>query len=167
MGERHILFAFHTRPTSVITRQTAAEAAVQHKQEIMLTQYSPSVFRPVRQSGWRQHSSGDRSFVAPSSVSASEASHLCPSHRRASPCPYAPPGLLVRLSENGGDSFQLFVGVFDTCLVWFLLVLPSETHAIVNMTSLRPTDGNTSYHPGESFSLTSLLLHPQTNPWSR
>ena len=47
-------------------------------------------------------------------------------------------------NNNGRDSFQLFVGVFDTCLVWYLLVLPSETHAVANMTSLRPTDGNTT-----------------------
>ena len=54
---------------------------------------------------------------------------------------------------NGRDSFQLFVGVFDTCLVWYLPVLPSETHAVANMTSLRAIDGDTSYHWRESFSL--------------
>ena len=53
---------------------------------------------------------------------------------------------------NGRDSFQLFVGVFDTFPVWYLLVLPSETHAIVNMTSLMAIDGDTSYHSCESFS---------------
>ena len=31
------------------------------------------------------------------------------------------------------DSFQLFVGMFDTCLVWYLLALPSETNAIENI----------------------------------
>ena len=36
---------------------------------------------------------------------------------------------------NGRDSFQQFVGVFDTYLVFYLLVLPSETHAVANMTS--------------------------------
>ena len=36
---------------------------------------------------------------------------------------------------NGRDSFQLFVAVFDICLVWYLLVLPSETHAVASMTS--------------------------------
>ena len=41
---------------------------------------------------------------------------------------------------NGRDSFQLFVGVFDTCLVGYLLVLPSETHAVANMTSFRAID---------------------------
>ena len=51
------------------------------------------------------------------------------------------------------DSFQLFVGVFDTCLVWYLLVLPSETHAAANMTSLRAIDGDTIYHSCDSFSL--------------
>ena len=54
---------------------------------------------------------------------------------------------------NGRDSFQLFVGVFDTCLVWYLLVLPSETHAAAKMTSERAVDGDTSYHSCESFSL--------------
>ena len=34
---------------------------------------------------------------------------------------------------SGRDSFQVFVGVFDTCLVWYLLVLPSETHAVANI----------------------------------
>ena len=58
-------------------------------------------------------------------------------------------------SANGRDSFQLFVGVFDTCLVWYLLVLPSETQAVATMTSLRAIDGNTSYNSCESFSLTS------------
>ena len=53
---------------------------------------------------------------------------------------------------NGKDSFQLSVGVFDTCLVWYLLVLPSETHAVANMTSLRAIDGGTSYNSLESFS---------------
>ena len=60
--------------------------------------------------------------------------------------------------SNGRDSFQLFVGVFDTCLVWYLLVLPSETHAAANMTSLRAIDGNTSYHSRESFSFMDYLL---------
>jgi len=44
------------------------------------------------------------------------------------------------------------------CLVWYLLVLPSETHAVANMTSLRPTDGNTSYNSHESFSLPSDVV---------
>ena len=61
---------------------------------------------------------------------------------------------------NGRDSFQLFVGVFDTCPVCYLLVLPSETHAVVNMTSLRAIDGDTSYHSCESFSLgISMINH--------
>ena len=30
--------------------------------------------------------------------------------------------------------------------VWHFLVLPSETHAVANMTSLRAIDGDTSYH---------------------
>ena len=47
---------------------------------------------------------------------------------------------------NGRDSFQLFVGVLDTCLVLYLLVLPSQTHAVANMTSLKAIDGDTSYH---------------------
>ena len=59
---------------------------------------------------------------------------------------------------NGRDSFQLFVGVFDTCLVWYLLVLPSYTHAVANMTSLRAIDGNNSYHSRESFSLFGICL---------
>ena len=48
--------------------------------------------------------------------------------------------------ENGRYSFQLFVGVFDTYLVCYLLVMPSETHAVSNMASLRAIDGDTSYH---------------------
>ena len=55
--------------------------------------------------------------------------------------------------DNGRDSFQLFVGVFDTFLVWYLLVLPSETHAVKKMTSLKAIDGDTSYHSSESFPL--------------
>ena len=61
--------------------------------------------------------------------------------------------------------------MFDTCLDWYLLVLPSETHAVASMTSLRPTDGDTSYHSRESFSLVMLpsaaeiilylLFHPK------
>ena len=47
---------------------------------------------------------------------------------------------------NGKDSFQLLVGVFDTYLVWYLLVLPSETNAVANMTSLRAIDGGASYN---------------------
>ena len=60
--------------------------------------------------------------------------------------------------NNGRDSFQLFVGVFDTCLAWYLLVLPSETHCVANMTSQMAIDGNTSYHSSESFSLWFHLL---------
>ena len=55
--------------------------------------------------------------------------------------------------SNGRDSFQLFVGVFDTCLICYLLVLPSETHVIANITSLMAIDGDTSYHSHVSFSL--------------
>ena len=61
-------------------------------------------------------------------------------------------GMIVNLF-NGRDSFQLFDGVFDTCLFWYLLVLPSEIYAVANMTSMRPIDGNTSYHSCESFPL--------------
>ena len=56
------------------------------------------------------------------------------------------------------DSFQLFVGVFDTCLVWYLLVPPSQTHAVANMTSLKAIDGDTSYHSHESL---SFALQPE------
>ena len=58
---------------------------------------------------------------------------------------------------NGRDSFQLFVGVLDTCLVLYLLVLPSQTHAVANMTSLKAIDGDTSYHSHESLSLLVLF----------
>ena len=44
------------------------------------------------------------------------------------------------------DSFQLVVRVFDTYVVWYLLVLPSETHADANLTSFRAIDDATSYH---------------------
>ena len=79
---------------------------------------------------------------------------------------------------NGRDSFQLFVGVFDTCVVWFLLVLPSEINSVANMTSLRAIDVDTSYHSCESFSLISFNINLKkkitrsgknmlTNPWWR
>ena len=55
--------------------------------------------------------------------------------------------------NNGRDSLQLFVGVFDTCLVWYLLVLPSESQAVANMTSSKTIDGSTNYHSRESVSL--------------
>ena len=58
---------------------------------------------------------------------------------------------------NGRDSFQLFVGVYDTCLVWYLLVLPSETYAVANMTSLRAIDGDISYYLRESFSFKKIF----------
>ena len=64
-------------------------------------------------------------------------------------------GKFKSLVLNGRDSFQLFVGVFGTCLVWYLLVLPSEAHNAANMISMRPIDGNTSYHSRESFPLSS------------
>ena len=60
--------------------------------------------------------------------------------------------------NNGRDSFQLFVGVFGTCLVWYLLVLPSETHAVASMTSCRAVDGGTSYHSCESLLLSQYLI---------
>ena len=53
----------------------------------------------------------------------------------------------------GRINFSCLLGVFDTCLVCYLLVLPSETYAVANMTSLRAIDGNTSYHSRESFPL--------------
>ena len=62
------------------------------------------------------------------------------------------------LVPNGRNSFQLFVGVFGTCLVWYLLVLPSETHAVASMTSCRAVDGDTSYHSCESLSLPKYLV---------
>ena len=49
-------------------------------------------------------------------------------------------------------AFQLFVGVLDTCLVWYSLVLPSEIHAFAIMNSLEAIDGHTSYHSFDSFS---------------
>ena len=62
------------------------------------------------------------------------------------------------MRSNGRDSFQLFVGVFDTWLVWYLLVLPSDTHAVANMTPLRAIYGDTSYDSLESFPLDFQLL---------
>ena len=59
---------------------------------------------------------------------------------------------------NGRDSFQPFVGAFDTLLVWYLPVLPPETHAVANMTSLRAIDGDTRYHSSESFSLSLMIF---------
>ena len=46
---------------------------------------------------------------------------------------------------NGMDSFQLVVRVFDTYVVWYLLVLPSQRHAVASKTSWRTIDGDTSY----------------------
>ena len=63
---------------------------------------------------------------------------------------------------NGRDSFQLFVGVLDTCLVLYLLVLPSQTHAVANMTSLKAIDCDTSYHSYEYFSLPINITQCQT-----
>ena len=57
---------------------------------------------------------------------------------------------------NGRNSFQLFVGVPGTCLVWFLLVLPPSAHAAASMTSLKAADGSTSYHSREYISLGKL-----------
>ena len=59
---------------------------------------------------------------------------------------------------NEKESFQLFVRVFDTCLVWYLLVFPSEAHVVANMNYLRAIDGNTSNHPHESFSFIAFLV---------
>ena len=56
----------------------------------------------------------------------------------------------------GRIHFSFFVGVFDACPVWSLLLLPFETHAVANMTSLMATDGYTSYHSRESFSFTGV-----------
>ena len=50
------------------------------------------------------------------------------------------------MTQDGRNSFQLFVGVLDTYLVWYLLVLPSEINAFTYMTSFRAIDGDTSYH---------------------
>ena len=61
---------------------------------------------------------------------------------------------------NGRNSFQLFVWVYDTFLVWYLLVLPSDTQAVTNMTSLRTIDGDTSYKSCESFSLVIVKSMP-------
>ena len=66
------------------------------------------------------------------------------------------PLLPFLITKLGRDSFQLFVGVFDTCQVWYLLVLPSHIHADDNMTSLREIDGDTSYHSHKSFSFGRL-----------
>ena len=58
---------------------------------------------------------------------------------------------------NGRNSFQLFVGVPGTCLVWFLLVLPPSAHAVASMTSPKATDDSTSCHSREYVSLYSLI----------
>ena len=39
-----------------------------------------------------------------------------------------------------------------------MLVLPSQTNDASNMTSLRSTDGNTSYHAHESFLLDQIII---------
>ena len=54
---------------------------------------------------------------------------------------------------NGMGSFQLFVKVFDTCVVWYVLVLSCGEHSAANMTSLRATDGNATYRSHEPLPL--------------
>ena len=49
-------------------------------------------------------------------------------------------------------------------LVWYFLVLPSETHAVANMTSMKPIDGNTSYHSYEPFPLQEKVKMFKTCP---
>ena len=65
----------------------------------------------------------------------------------------------------GRDSFQLFAAVFDICLVWYLLVLPSETHAVASMTSYRAIDGNTSYHSRARLIQGTVLTQPRQADW--
>ena len=45
---------------------------------------------------------------------------------------------------NQSHSLQLFVVEFDTCLVWELLLLPSNGQTALNMPSLKGTVGDTS-----------------------
>ena len=54
MGERLLLFVFH--PPSPTSAKQTAEAVAQLDQDLMLTQYSPSVCKPVEQ----QRGSGGR-----------------------------------------------------------------------------------------------------------
>ena len=42
---------------------------------------------------------------------------------------------------NGKYSFQLFVVVLDTRLVWEMLILPSDAQAASSLPSLRVPDG--------------------------
>ena len=59
---------------------------------------------------------------------------------------------------NGKYSFQLFVVVLDTCLVWEMLVLPSDAQAASSLPSLRVPDGDTSNQPCEYVSLIYAIL---------
>ena len=59
--------------------------------------------------------------------------------------------------SNGRDSYQLFVWVFDTCLLWYLLVLPSETQPVANKTSLRPTLATNNVNPSHFMARWSIL----------
>ena len=61
-----------------------------------------------------------------------------------------------RTTSIRGQSFQLFVVVFDTLLVWELLVLPS---AAPNLPSVSDTS-NTSDEPCEFLPLMSKFLSP-------
>ena len=48
-----------------------------------------------------------------------------------------------QLSFNGTHSVQLFVVEFDTCLVWELLLLPSNAQTAPDLPSLKAPDGDT------------------------
>ena len=47
---------------------------------------------------------------------------------------------------NRTQSFQLFVVVLDTSLVWEMLVLPSDVNAVPSLPSVRMPDGDTTDH---------------------
>ena len=50
------------------------------------------------------------------------------------------------------------------CLTHVLSGTPSETHAAINMTSLRAIDGDTSYHSGRSFSFKVVFYNAINMP---
>ena len=58
----------------------------------------------------------------------------------------------------GGIHFSCLLGCLTHVLVWYLLVLPSQIHAVANLASLRKIDGDTSYHSHKSFSLMGIQL---------
>ena len=61
--------------------------------------------------------------------------------RRLIPFCHRPSFILPPFPVIERHSLQLFVVVFNICLVWELLLLPSDAQAAPNLSSLRVPDG--------------------------